>query len=138
MINYNIILSDKMGNGLWKCFSAIQILKIKIQNFSGWLDKKNCKSTNLKIDTTIIDGTSVSSRSYEPSTPIEEKVEKMVSSKTGNIAVMQFLSTSWEVYKVISKSLTYVTKLLSLRSKVHWPASSIKYDEENTKVWAIP
>ena len=63
---------------MWKYVSAILFLE-KIKNIGGlaMARQKELQVNELvKIDTTIIDGTQYDVEVYEPSTPIEEKVEK--------------------------------------------------------------
>lgn len=90
----------------------------------------------VKIDTSIIDGTQYDVEVYEPSTPIDEKVEKDGKfEKTGNIVGYRV------TYQLRGRGLESDRAIFDVRYEKPQPGEvgdlvHIKYDEENTKVWA--
>ena len=90
----------------------------------------------VKIDTSIIDGTQYDVEVYEPSTPIDEKVEKDGKfEKTGNIIGYRV------TYQLRGRGLESDRAIFDVRYEKPQPGEvgdlvHIKYDEENTKVWA--
>ena len=90
----------------------------------------------VKIDTSIIDGTQYDVEVYEPSTPIDEKVEKDGKfEKTGNIVGYRV------TYQLRGRGLDSDRAIFDVRCEKPQPGEvgdlvHIKYDEENTKVWA--
>lgn len=91
----------------------------------------------VKINTSIIDGTQYDVEVYEPSTPIDEKVEKDGKfEKTGNIVGYRV------TYQLRGRGLESDRAIFDVRYEKPQPGEvgdlvHIKYDEENTKVWAI-
>ena len=90
----------------------------------------------VKIDTSIIDGNQYDVEVYEPSTPIDEKVEKDGKfEKTGNIVGYRV------TYQLRGRGLESDRAIFDVRYEKPQPGEvgdlvHIKYDEENTKVWA--
>lgn len=90
----------------------------------------------VKIDTSIIDGTQYDVEVYEPSTPIDEKVEKDGKfEKTGNIVGYRV------TYQLRGRGLESDRAIFDVRYEKPQPGVvgdlvNIKFDEENTKVWA--
>lgn len=90
----------------------------------------------VKIDTSIIDGTKYDVEVYEPSTPIEEKVEVDGKfQKTGNIVGYRV------TYQLRGRGLESDRAIFDVRYENPQPGVvgdlvNIKFDEENTKVWA--
>lgn len=123
---------------MWKYVSAILFLE-KIKNIGGlaMARQKELQVNELvKIDTTIIDGTQYDVEVYEPSTPIEEKVEKDGKfQKTGNIVGYRV------TYQLRGRGLESDRAIFDVRYENPQPGVvgdlvHIKFDEENTKVWA--
>ena len=136
---YTLLFSEKkIGKGLWKYVSATLFLE-KIKNIGGlaMARQKELQVNELvKIDTSIIDGTQYDVEVYEPSTPIDEKVEKDGKfEKTGNIVGYRV------TYQLRGRGLESDRAILDVRYEKPQPGEvgdlvHIKYDEENTKVWA--
>lgn len=136
---YTLLFSEKkIGKGLWKYVSATLFLE-KIKNIGGlaMARQKELQVNELvKIDTSIIDGTQYDVEVYEPSTPIDEKVEKDGKfEKTGNIVGYRV------TYQLRGRGLESDRAIFDVRYEKPQPGEvgdlvHIKYDEENTKVWA--
>lgn len=127
----------KNGKGLWKYVSATFFLEKKKKGGLAMARQKELQVNELvKIDTSIIDGTQYDVEVYEPSTPIDEKVEKDGKfEKTGNIVGYRV------TYQLRGRGLESDRAIFDVRYEKPQPGEvgdlvHIKYDEENTKVWA--